>query len=282
MIKVICKISNDGTVYLDVSDLPNYPCGIYFFTKDIGYIITDYHGSDNFLYRTEDGGKTWSSQAVYIPDSRYRYVNGLSIEDGILCIEVVLDENVFYYTYTTDDMGKTWQMINSERDDIIIYEGRIYKKAELCDATLQWLELSEMERLLSSYFPPEFMVFAREWGISLSVENVSSTGLTLKCTQSGGRPKGELQTGSWFVLEIWTQEYGWREVDYLPHEYEIAWTQEAWIIPMNDTCEWEVNWEWLYGELPEGKYRIGKEIMDFRDAGDYDSTIYYADFEIVK
>ena len=282
MIKVICKISNDGTVYLDVSDLPNYPCGIYFFTKDIGYIITDYHGSDNFLYRTEDGGKTWSSQAVYIPDSRYRYVNGLSIEDGILCIEVVLDENVFYYTYTTDDMGKTWQMINSERDDIIIYEGRIYKKAELCDATLQWLELSEMERSLSSYFPPEFAVFAEKWGVTLDVEDVTPTSLTLKCTQSGGRPTGELQTGTWYVLQTWTQEYGWSQVDYLPHEYEIAWTQEAWIIPMNDTCEWEVNWEWLYGELPEGKYRIGKEIMDFRDAGDYDSTIYYAEFEIVK
>ena len=24
---------------------------------------------------------------------------------------------------------------------------------------------------------------------------------------------------------------------------EIGWTQEAWMIPMNATCEWEVNWE---------------------------------------
>lgn len=282
MNKVISKISNDGTVYLDISDLPNYPCGIYFFTKDIGYIITDYHGSDNFLYRTEDGGKTWSSQMVYIPDSGYRYVNGLSIEDGTLCIEVVLDENVFYYSYTTDDMGKTWQIINSERDDIIIYAGRIFKKAELCDATLQWLELSEMERSLSSYFPPEFVLFAGEWGISLSAEDVSSSGLTLKCTQSGGRPTGELQTGSWFVIETWTKEYGWSHVNYLPQEYEIAWTQEAWTIPMNDTCEWKVDWEWLYGSLPKGKYRIGKEIMDFRETADYDKTIYYAEFEIVE
>lgn len=51
---------------------------------------------------------------------------------------------------------------------------------------------------------------------------------------------------------------------------------------MNDSCEWEVNWELLYGVLAEGKYRIGKEITDFRDTGDYDSAIYYAEFEITK
>ncbi len=51
---------------------------------------------------------------------------------------------------------------------------------------------------------------------------------------------------------------------------------------MNDSCEWDVNWEWLYGVLAEGKYRIGKEITDFRDTGDYDSAIYYAEFEITK
>ena len=28
--------------------------------------------------------------------------------------------------------------------------------------------------------------------------------------------------------------------------------------------------------------RIGKEIMDFRGAGDYDTSIYYAEFEIIQ
>lgn len=285
MNKVLCKTSDGGTSfekYMDISDMPNYPCDIYFFTEDIGYIVTDYHSSDTFLYRTEDGGKTWSPQAIYIPGSWYRYVNGLCIEDGILHIEVVLDEEAFYYAYTTDDMGDTWQIIYSEREDIINYNGRIYKKAELCDATLQWLELSEQERMLSSYFPPEFMVFAQKWGITLTATDITPTSLTLKCTQSGGRPTGDLQTGSWYVLETWTQKYGWKQVDYLSYENEIMWTQEAWTISMNDTCEWKVNWEWLYGQLPDGKYRIGKEIMDFRGPGDFDKTIYYAEFEIAE
>ena len=63
-------------------------------------------------------------------------------------------------------------------------------------------------------------------------------------------------------------------------EYDLAWTSEAWCIPANDTCEWEVNWEWLYGELPEGNYRIAKEIMDFRGTGEYDTAIHYAEFRI--
>ena len=133
--------------------------------------------------------------------------------------------------------------------------------------------------MLSSYLPPEFMVFEETWGITLTAEDITSTGVTIKCTQSGGDATGELQTGSWYILETWTREYGWKEV---PCFAEVAWTEEAWMIPMNDTREWKVDWEWLYGAVPNGKYRIGKSIMDFRGTGDYDTAIYFAEFEIKK
>lgn len=35
------------------------------------------------------------------------------------------------------------------------------------------------------------------------------------------------------------------------------------------------------GELSAGRYRIGKEFMDFRKTGDYDKEICYAEFEII-
>lgn len=162
-------------------------------------------------------------------------------------------------------------------EEIITHNGKEYKKSELCNATLHWLELSEQERSLSSYFPPEFMNFEETWGITLTVENVTPISATIKCTQSNGQPTGELQTGSWYILENWTQENGWKQVPYVI-EGEIGWTAEAWMIPMDDTCDWEVNWEWLYGEIPPGKYRIGKSIMDFRSTGDFDTVIYYAEF----
>lgn len=177
---------------------------------------------------------------------------------------------------------RTVNLDETEREnaeETIIYNGKEYLKSELCDATLRWLELSEQERMLSSYMPPEFMIFEETWGITLNAENITSTSVTIKCTQSGGEPTGELHTGSWYILENWTQENGWMEMPYII-DGEIGWEDVAWVVPMNDTCKWEINWEWLYGKLPDGKYRIGKEITDFRATGDYDNTVYFVEFEI--
>ena len=59
-----------------------------------------------------------------------------------------------------------------------------------------------------------------------------------------------------------------------------AWNAIAYLIPKDGTYEKEINWEWLYGKLPKGNYRIGKEIMDFRESGNFDKRIFYAYFEI--
>jgi len=120
-----------------------------------------------------------------------------------------------------------------------------------------------------------------EWGVTLSAKDVTPTGLTIVCTQSGGNPSGELDTGSYYIIQKY-EDGEWSDVEWLPQEYDVGWTAEAWIIPMNDVVEWEVDWEWLYGELPAGTYRIGKEIMDFRGAGDFDQEFHYAEFEIAE
>ena len=168
-----------------------------------------------------------------------------------------------------------------EAEETITYNEKEYRKSELCDATLRWLELSEQERMLSSYMPPEFMIFDETWGITLTAENITSTSAALKCVQSGGEPTGELHTSSWFILENWTQKDGWKEMTYII-DREIGWEDISWIIPMEGTVEWEINWEYLYGTIPAGKYRIGKEIMDFRGPGDFDEAIYFAEFEITE
>lgn len=116
------------------------------------------------------------------------------------------------------------------------------------------------------------------WGVRLWAEDVTSRGLTIVCEQFGGNPTGDLQTGDWYTIEVMNENSEWEKVNYLPHEHEIAWNSIAYIIKKNDRCEFEIDWEWLYGALPEGHYRIGKEIMDFRSSGDFDKEIYYADF----
>ena len=121
---------------------------------------------------------------------------------------------------------------------------------------------------------------ADKYGITLILENLTSTGATIKCEQSGGEVTGELETGSWYIVEKWTQMDGWKEVETVIDKQQVGWTAEAYMILEGSTTEWEVNWEWLYGELPAGKYRIGKQITDWRESGDYDTVVYHIPFEI--
>ena len=119
----------------------------------------------------------------------------------------------------------------------------------------------------------------KEWGITLKAANVKPGGLTIECTQSGGKNVAELSTGSYFNLQK-RNEDEWLDVDFLPQEGEVAWTSESWLIQKEGTVSWDVDWKWLYGELTKGEYRIGKKIMNFREPGDYDEQLVYVEFTV--
>lgn len=115
------------------------------------------------------------------------------------------------------------------------------------------------------------------WGLVLAAQNVTPTGLTLVCTQSGKHPDGEFQTGSFFVLEQLVENQ-WTAVPAM--DPEIVWTSEAWSIPLEATQYWQVHWEQIYGELSAGTYRIGKDITGSQTLEDSDTSRYYAEFTI--
>lgn len=118
--------------------------------------------------------------------------------------------------------------------------------------------------------------WAKDWGITLSVREVSPTGLTLICTQSGGIAEGSLETGSAYQIEK-NENGSWVEVK---PQGEAVWDMMAHLIASNDTTEWTIDWSWLYGELSAGTYRIGKTVTDFKESGASESQIYFAEFEI--
>ncbi len=115
-----------------------------------------------------------------------------------------------------------------------------------------------------------------DWGLTLSVKDVTPSGMTLVCTQSGGEPTGDLQTGTDYKLIVLKEV--WEEVPTIIENY--GWDSLAYMISANDVTEFEYNWEWLYGELPPGIYRMVKGFMDFRGSGDYDYFDYWVEFEI--
>lgn len=116
-----------------------------------------------------------------------------------------------------------------------------------------------------------------EIGIMLAAQDVTPTGLTLVCSRDGGFTDAEIISGSWYTVE---QREGdtWAELPYLLDN--VGWTEEGWIIAPDTSTEWAVDWEWLYGELSAGEYRIGKEFMISHSPGDYEKTVLYAEFFI--
>ncbi len=117
-----------------------------------------------------------------------------------------------------------------------------------------------------------------KWGITLQTENVTPKGLTLKIEQFGGNPSGELQTGAAYFLET-TVNDEWQEVKTKTGQ-PLVWNAIAYMIKKNDITEMNIDWQYAYGELNPGFYRLKKEIMDFRAPGDFDTKTYEVYFTI--
>ena len=122
-----------------------------------------------------------------------------------------------------------------------------------------------------------------DWGVKLTVRDVTPTGLTLVCTQQADPERGipdSLQTGSAFVLER-LEDGVWSEAARVDPELDWCWTAEAWSIPQDDAVTWPVDWSALYGTLPDGRYRIRKQVTALDAAGARDTRQYDAQFLLV-
>ena len=115
-------------------------------------------------------------------------------------------------------------------------------------------------------------------GLQMYVKDVTPVGCTLVFSQNGGNVTGELQTGQWYEIQVRNAKGEW--IDNSSKDVEIAWEDIAYLISNNGMTEMDLNWEYLYGRLNDGHYRIVKKVMDYRAPGDYDEYDIYAEFDI--
>jgi len=197
------------------------------------------------------------------------YIEMVCDESGILkCMQEDIDSVRKKYQLDSDQAG-----LNSDEEET--GENTTDSSGLLDDIDM----LNEMSDNFSVVSKPLLDVTPEIWGISLSADNITSAGLTVVITQSDGeKPIGDYFTGSWYELQ---KKLGdeWTAVEYLPQEYDISWTDEAYSIPENALVSFDIDWEWLYGELPRGEYRITKKIMTGSGAT-LESRHYYAEFVI--
>ena len=110
-------------------------------------------------------------------------------------------------------------------------------------------------------------------------DTVSPAGLTVEITSTNDN---ECIYGSWYSLETCIDDVWY----VLPYAYdgegEIGWTAEGYSVNKGESREDVIDWAWLYGELEPGQYRIVKDILDFRETGDFDKYYLAAEFSIAS
>ena len=84
-----------------------------------------------------------------------------------------------------------------------------------------------------------------------------------------------IQYGDAYKLQK-LQDSQWEDIPTVIENY--AFHTIAYELPKNTPVELEIDWEWLYGSLPAGEYRLMKECMDFRAPGDFDTYTISAAF----
>lgn len=122
------------------------------------------------------------------------------------------------------------------------------------------------------------------WNLEMKVANVSPSGAQVQFIQTGifpGSDRAQLMYGTEYTLERQVDGQ-WVEVEKLPQENAIGWATVAYLIEWNSTNAHNVNWEWLYGALPTGHYRIGKTVtLDYTLDEDENQT-FYAEFVVFE
>ena len=100
--------------------------------------------------------------------------------------------------------------------------------------------------------------------VSMSVSNVSPSGLTVHLRQYDKRDTEELTYGEGYKLERFNG-MDWEDVPQIIDNG--AFNDIGYTLPSQGETEIETDWEWLYGRLSPDRYRIVKTIVDVRKAG---------------
>lgn len=131
MNKSLYRTDNHGKSWTRVgnigNDISGYPTGITFRVSDEGWITASYHGLERLpLFRTKDGGKTWTTQHVDIPgEFKNGYADTLAPvfdqendNHGLFIARFVQDGKKTYVPYESHDGGDTWLPIKYRLTDV--------------------------------------------------------------------------------------------------------------------------------------------------------------------
>lgn len=110
--------------------------------------------------------------------------------------------------------------------------------------------------------------------MSAKKDTITKNGLTLILQNNSDKI---CLYGEQFVLEKNMKEQ-WYEVPVVINDY--GFNSIGYEVASGGEGKWEVDWNWLYGSLTPGEYRIIKDVSDFRKTGDFDTYYLAAEFTL--
>lgn len=242
------------------------------FVQHNSHSIQALRGTSSWQYMNPDGTSTGIEADSMHPLDAKEYMPVIPAVEGELLFGFDTEpDEIMVRAWPISEWGNLETVDEAIEVPVSEFKFEVLKGGHIYEVFAKW------ERFAEFVGSAHYSFYTSPLGVTMTAKDVTPTGLTLVCIQSGGFPTGELQTGSPF----WLESYSYGNWEKTPRDMEeIFWTAEAWIIPQESSVEWSVNWENIYSALPAGRYRIGKEIMDFRGPGDYDTYHCYAEFEI--
>ena len=90
--------------------------------------------------------------------------------------------------------------------------------------------------------------------VTIQISDISPSGATVTITDTNEKP---YLYGEWYKIQKLTDGQ-WQDVPHVIDNY--AFTAIGYIPDENGEVKFTINWEWLYGTLPTGTYRIFKEV----------------------
>lgn len=104
---------------------------------------------------------------------------------------------------------------------------------------------------------------------------ISSTGLTVAFENNSNK---QCIYGEYFCLEK-NLNGAWYQVP-VAIDGSYGFDDIGYNLDAGNDRETTVDWEWLYGSLKSGEYRLVKDVLDFRTTGEYDTYYLAAEFTV--
>lgn len=143
-----------------------------------------------------------------------------------------------------------------------------------CNKTAKTLAASNEPTEISDLKPSNFDVVNNIEGITMNIKKdmVSPTGLTVilentteeQCIYGKPYILEKKVNGNWYQVPVIKDNYGFEDI--------------AYILAPKSSAEVTIDWEWLYGSLKPGEYRIIKDISI--DSEEYNPRYLSAEFII--